>query len=82
VTAPDPGYAIRLDELGRLCSDPAYSPTVLPLLRAWFGCQPDRRGAFLGPGGGRFTLEALHEAIQADGDKQRALYNAAMSLWR
>ena len=66
------GYRVTFEDFRRLVTDPWCQPTILPLLKEWFGAE-------VGDGE---DLRELHERIQADPQKQYYLYQRAMDLWR
>ena len=81
----DTGYEITFSDFHQLLTYPGYRPSIVPLLREWFGYElepaGDRVRIWTGDGDEVDEL-TLHQCIQGDRSKQSALYRAAMSLWR
>jgi len=79
------GYEISLEDLRRLVSDPYCQPVSAPLLQDWYGYKIEGQGpnaAVRSHEGEVVDLRDLHQRIQNDPVKQRAIYNRAMDLWR
>lgn len=77
------GWSVTFLDFVQLVTDPAYRPTILPLLRALgyetLVGQPPR---FRDRTGQIRTAEETHASIQCDEKMQYSLYQAAMNLWR
>ena len=79
------GYEITFSDFHRLLSDPEYRSSIAPLLRQWFGYELEPLGDSVRiwtRDGNEVDELTSHQRIQGDGQKQSALYRAAMSLWR
>jgi hypothetical protein len=79
------GYQITFSDFRQLLSHPEYRRDVGPLVQSWFTCRvvPTEDGfALLDASGVEMSPRAVHEAIQADPDRQQRIYQEAMSLWR
>lgn len=79
------GYQITFSDFHRLLSDPDSSPSIVPLLREWFGYELEARDGStrVSTRDGQEVNElTLHQRIQSDEAKQGTLYRTAMSLWR
>ena len=79
------GYELTLSDFSQLLSYPAYRKEVAPLVQDWFGYEvvPTGGGFELHDGRGvGISPKVVHEAIQADRDRQYRIYQVAMSLWR
>ena len=77
------GYEISFEDFLRLCSD--YSNEVEPELRAWFQIEIEKtKRSFLlrDNKGSEADPEKIHQAIQADPERQGTIYRVAMTLWR
>lgn len=77
------GYEISFSEFLRLCS--RHREEVGPLLQLWFGHSiiPAEDGFELRDHHGRLVdPERVHDAIQADAERQGTIYRVAMTLWR
>ena len=77
------GYEISPEDFVRLCTEA--KEEMLPLLRAWFniGIQQEKGRMLLRESSGNEVLpRTIHEAIQADSEKQGTVYRVAMTLWR
>ena len=67
----------------RLVQDPAYRREIGRLLRAWgYRLDGERAAAKVLGEDGTVDLLEFHLAIQGDEERQRALYQLAMTLWR
>jgi hypothetical protein len=78
------GYRLSFEEFRRLFSYRAYRASVEPLIKAWFGYDIVDHGdlvAICRPDGYTMDLQAIHDAIQSDPERQYCLYQCAMSLW-
>jgi hypothetical protein len=65
-------WELHYGDFVQLTRDASYRDVILPLFAKWFGATlPDPIDSL-----------ALHLRIQDDPEKQYALYQAAMSLWR
>jgi hypothetical protein len=79
------GYEVTFDDFRRLLGDPSSQPEMARLLGDWFGYQISGQGdatAVRSAAGHAVGLRALHAGIQAEPEKQRAVYSVAMYLWR
>ena len=79
------GYELSFADFQRLLSDTDYSPSIVPLLRRWFGYEIDAEGKsirILSANEVEIDMFSLYQQIQADSSKQYDLYQAAMTLWR
>jgi hypothetical protein len=79
------GYRVTFEDFQQLISNPQWQSGVVPLLRDWFQYEiaGERRTAVVRSADGQvIDLEALHQRIQADPQKQYELYQNAMDLWR
>ena len=79
------GYKLSLDDFRQLIRYPAYQASTSALLRDWYGYEIsgiEDRATVLSAGGEIVDLQALHEMIQSDPQKQYYLYQNAMALWR
>ena len=84
-TIPLTGWSVSFSSFAQLLDDAAYCKRIGPMIEKWFDCevQVATDGARLKKREGAFLVrEHIHEAIQADGEKQYQLYQAAMDLWR
>jgi hypothetical protein len=82
---PLTGYEITFAAFQQLLFDPAYRPSVAPLLRRWFGYELEVSGDAVlirSRDGDEVAPLSLHQNIQEDSSKQYTLYQAAMNLWR
>jgi ribosomal protein S18 acetylase RimI-like enzyme len=85
LNAMNTGYEVTYRDFRQLLSDPDYRAEITPLIRKWFGCEvvPVEDSFMLrDPSGAEVSPHAVHEAIQADPDRQYTLYQKAMNLWR
>ena len=79
------GYEITFSDFCQLLAYPDNRPHVAPLISRWFGYEvvPTDDGFVLrDPRGVEVSPQTVHEAIQADHDRQYSIYQTAMSLWR
>jgi len=79
------GYEITFSDFCLLLSYPDHRPHVAPLISRWFDCEiaPTDDGFVLRDSRGvEVSPQTVHEAIQADHDRQYSIYQTAMSLWR
>ena len=79
------GYEITFNDFRQLLSHPEYRSHVAPLIKTWFGCEvvPTENGFVLRDRGGfEMNPRTVHDAIQADQERQFSIYQTAMSLWR
>ena len=77
------GFEISFEDFLRLCSD--HSNEVAPELRAWFqiGIEKTKQSFLLRDNkGSEADPEKIHQAIQADPERQGTIYRVAMTLWR
>jgi hypothetical protein len=84
-TFPLTGYAITFRDFCQLFTDPGYRPHVIPPLREWFGYEAPLTPAgfsIVARDGSSVSPFAVHQDIQSDPQRQYALYQTAMSLWR
>ncbi len=82
---PKTDYQITFADFQQLVTTEAYRSSVGGLLLEWYGYRIVGAGdssAVLSREGENVDLVELHQQIQGDSVKQRALYGAAMALWR
>jgi hypothetical protein len=82
---PVTGKEITFTDFCHLLEEPAYRRTVAPLMAEWFGFEVAITSAgvrLVNLAGEALDTLWVHLRIQADGPRQEALYQVAMSLWR
>ena len=82
---PNTGYELKFSDFLQLINYKPYRSTMADLLRKWCGYRITVKGdlpQILSSDGDNIPLVALHQRIQADPEKQLALYRSAMALWR
>ena len=79
------GYEVSFEDFHQLLSYPDSRRTAAPLVESWFSCRVVPHGeevALVDAQGALLSPRAVHDAIQADPERQQRLYNTAMTLWR
>lgn len=82
---PRTDYQITFSDFQQLVTTKAYRSSVGELFLEWYGYRIVGDGdstAVLSRVGENVDLLELHQQIQGDSLKQRALYQVAMALWR
>lgn len=78
------GYEVTFSDFVSLVTDEHYRPTILPLLRAWFGvelAEEVNEVRFRDADGDLYAALDVHARVQADPALQQTLYRHAMTLW-
>src|SRR5690349_9508797 len=78
-TYSESGYEVTFADFIQLVTDSYYSPTILPLLRAWYGIEPiepgkggtDSEVLFRDADGNRYEVLEIHGRIQNDPPRQQ-----------
>ena len=79
------GWALTFADFEQLFSEASDRKRLAEMIERWYGCQVivvNQRVQFKMPDGSLLIREYLHDAIQADPEKQYQLYQAAMDQWR